>query len=177
MRKCIPYLALSVLLQCFFSAVIAGEIDATTVVDQIIDGETFNTTTMGIVRLADIDAPEIGESGYEVAKILLTYAINKRTVCLDIDDMYETDLYDRLVCVVYVEYNLTHYTNVNKALLEYDVAVIENYDNEFNPYTWTLYVLKEVIPEFPSFLILPVLMLATLLTIIIRVLFKYSLVN
>ena len=54
--------------QCFVSVVIAREIDAVTVIDRIIDDDTFNTTTMGIVRLADVDTPENGESGYEVAR-------------------------------------------------------------------------------------------------------------
>ena len=85
--------------------------------------------------MADVDAPESGESGYYEAKNFLISLVDEKTVYLDIDDVYETGPYGRLICVVYVEYNSTHYTNVNKALLVEGVAVIKNYDNEFNPYT------------------------------------------
>ena len=35
-----------------------GEFDATTVVSSVTDGDTFDTTTEGIIRLADINAPD-----------------------------------------------------------------------------------------------------------------------
>ena len=148
--------------------VVAGEIDATTVVDWVIDGDTFDTTSGYRVRLADIDAPEYGESGYYDAKDALISLVYGKKVYLDIDDIYETDKYGRLVCVVYVKSSSTYYKNVNKALLVEGVAVIKNYRNEFNPSTWTLYVHKDVIPEFPSFLVLPLFMIATLTTVIIH---------
>lgn len=75
--------------------------------------------------------------------------IDAKTVYLDIDDIYGTDPYDRLVCVVYVEYNSTHVQNVNKALRVGGYVVIDNYDNEFNPYVWSLYCPKEALPGFP----------------------------
>jgi len=73
-------------------------------------------------------------------------------VYLDIDDIYQTDLYGRLVCVVYARYNSTHYINVNKALLVANVAVIGDYHNEFSPYSWSLYVSKNAVPEYPCYL-------------------------
>ena len=145
----------------------SGEIDVITVVSRVIDGDTFDTTSEGRIRLADVDAPEYGESGYYDAKQCLEDLIDGKTVYLDIDDIYETDPYDRLVCVVYVRHSSTHYTNVNKALLVEGVAVIDNYYNEFNPYSWTLYVHEDEIPEFPSLLILPLFMIATLVAVII----------
>ena len=147
--------------------VVAAEIDATTVVDWVIDGDTFDTTSGHRVRLADIDAPESGESGYHDAKDALISLVYGKKVYLDIDDIYETDQYGRLVCVVYVKSSSTYYTNVNKALLVEGVAVIKNYHNEFNPNTWTLHIHKDAIPEFPSFLILPLFMIATLTAVII----------
>jgi hypothetical protein len=75
---------------------------------------------------------------------------------------------DRLVCVVYVSYNSTHYENVNKALLIAGLAEKKEYDNEFNADTWTLYFPKtDLIPEFPSFLILPLSIFTTLLAVIV----------
>jgi len=144
-----------------------GEIDAIAVVDWVIDGDTFDTTTMGRIRLADIDAPESGESGYYEARNELIDLVYGRTVYLDIDDIYQTDPYGRLVCVVYVQYSSTHYTNVNKALLVEGVAIIQNYYNEFNPYSWTLYVHENEIPEFPSPIIISSIMITTLLAVLV----------
>lgn len=140
----------------------SGEIDMTTVVSWVIDGDTFDTTSGERIRLADVDAPEYEEIGYNEAKNLLISLIYDKEVHLDIDDIYRTDPYDRLVCVVYLQYNSTHFMNINKALLVEDVAVVNDYDNEFNPYTWSLYCPIEAIPEFPSFLVLPLFILATL---------------
>jgi micrococcal nuclease len=166
-RKIFPFLTLILLVPCFVPVVLAGEIDATTVVDWVIDGDTFDTTSGDRVRLADIDAPEYGEPGYYDAKNFLISLVYGKTVYLDIDDIYETDKYGRLVCVVYVKSSSTHYKNVNKALLVEGVAIIKNYHNEFDPYTWTLYVDNDSIPEFPSFLILSLFIVATLLATIV----------
>jgi hypothetical protein len=68
--------------------------------------------------------------------------IYNRRVYLDIDDYYTKGPYGRLICLVYVDYNSTHYLNVNEALLEYNMAYTSNYDNEFEPYQWTLFVEK-----------------------------------
>jgi hypothetical protein len=119
------------------------EIDATTIVSKVIGGDTFDTTSEGRIRLADVDTPEKGESGYYEAKNFLNSLVNNKQVYLDIDDVYETDKYGRLICVVYVSHNTTHFININKALLVEDYAVIWNFDNEFNPYAWTLYCQKE----------------------------------
>jgi len=169
LKKALSLLVLVVLLCGMFPLVSgsSGEIDAVTVVSRVIDGDTFDTTSEGRIRLADIDAPEYGESGYYDAKQCLEDLVDGKTVYLDIDDIYETDPYGRLVCVVYVRHSSTHYKNVNKALLNEGVAVIDNYYNEFNPYSWTLYVSEDEIPEFPSPIILPLITTATLLAAIV----------
>ncbi len=118
--------------------------------------------------MADVDTPETGESGYYEAKNSLASLIGDKTVYLDIDDVYETGPYGRLICVVYVEYNSTHYTNVNEALLVEGVAVIKNYDNEFNPHTWSLRVPKETIPE-PIQDITPLFMVAVIIILLLLV--------
>jgi len=169
MRKA-TILFLIVVVLCVYGipVVIAGEIDATTVVSRVIDGDTFDTTTEGRIRLADVDAPEYGQSGYYDAKQFLEDLIDGKTVYLDIDDIYETDPYGRLVCVVYVEYSSTRYKNVNQALVSEGVAEIDNYYNEFNPYEWSLTVPKDTIPELPSLIILPLFMLVTILAILLQ---------
>ena len=122
------------------------EIDKVTVVSWVIDGDTFETTSGDRIRLADIDAPEEGESGYFEARDLLVELVYDKTVYLDIDDIYRTDKYDRLVCVVYADRNSTHLFNVNKALVDLYFAVVQDYDNEFDPYAWSLIVQKETNP-------------------------------
>jgi len=54
-------------LNFFFSPVNAWEIDRTGTVYYIYDGDTLNATSVGIIRLADINTPESNESGYTAA--------------------------------------------------------------------------------------------------------------
>jgi endonuclease YncB( thermonuclease family) len=134
-----------------------GEIDATAVAVGVHDGDTFNLDRLidgsDTVRLADVDASELGQPlSYEARDFLKGLALAK-TVYLDIDDIYVYDYSGtghRLVCVVYVDYNSTHYQNVNKALWVAGLVEKKEYDNEFNADTWTLYVSKTDKPEFPS---------------------------
>lgn len=146
-----------------------GEIDKVSVVDWVEDGDTFNVTSGETIRLADVNTPERDKAGYSEAKsfminLLKLNLLEGKTVYLDIDDITRTDPYDRLVCVVYFDYNSTHYMNVNKALLEYGYAVEWDFsNNEFSPSTWSLYVPKNAIPEFPF----PQVLIALFATILI----------
>jgi len=119
------------------------EVDAYGNVYYIVDGDTYDQNGIsGIgdrVRLADVDSPESYEAGYQEAKDWLYDTIYGKNVYLDIDDIYGTDCYDRWVGVVYIRYNSTHCLNVNYALVLSGNAVIDNYYNEFNPYSWKLY--------------------------------------
>jgi len=122
------------------------EIDCEGYASLIVDGDTyfFDGDTCGVdeyIRLADIDTPESGESGYQAAKDYLCALIHTKWVYLDIDDITRTDPYGRIVGVTYVRHNSTHLLNVNKALVVNGHATIWNfYNNEFNPYDWPLYV-------------------------------------
>ena len=89
--------------------------------------------------MADVDCPEYHQSAYSAAKEFLTDLINGNFIHLDIDDLYWTDKYDRLVCVGYVNYNATHWVNVNKALLDGEYALKIDHPNEFNPASWTYF--------------------------------------
>ncbi len=116
------------------------EIDVIAQVYKVIDGDTFDAFPVGRVRLADIDAPERGEEGYSEAKEALTSLILNKKVYLDVDDIYVMDRYSRLICVVYIRKDPEHLLNVNKWLLDKGYARVSDYPNEFNPYTWELYI-------------------------------------
>lgn len=91
----------------------------------------FETTSQGTVRLADVDAPEYSEMGYQDATDHLTALIYGQRAYLDIDDLYRIGGYGRLICVVYLQYNSTHYLNVNKALQVEGHAKLHDYNREF----------------------------------------------
>ena len=149
----------------------AIKIDFTGTANNIIDGDTFDVTavngTQYRIRLADIDASERGEAGYTEAKEYLSGLVYGKIVYLDVDDLYVWDNHgtgNRLVCVTYVNYNSTHLLNVNQALVQAVNVEKKNYDNEFNPYTWSLYVPKEqAIPEFPPATILALAAIAMIM--------------
>ena len=148
----------------------SGEFDAVTVVSSVTDGDIFDTTTEETVRLADIDAPEYYEEGGDAATNYLNSTIYGMTVFLDIDDVYVYDYSgtgSRLVCVVYLDYNQTYYLNVNKDLLVAGYAELKDYDNEFNPYSWNRYVLKEEIPELSSVILVSVFVIVTMIVILV----------
>ena len=112
-----------------FIVCVSGEVDKTSTVTRVIDGDSFDISTGERIRLADFDSPEYYESGYSEATSYLSSLIDGKTVYLDIDDVYTYDYNgkgDRLVCVAYVDYDLTHWINVNKALLGEGTAVISN---------------------------------------------------
>jgi endonuclease YncB( thermonuclease family) len=123
-------------------------------VSDVVDGDTFHTSEGYTIRLADIDAPEIGQPGYLQATEYIELLIEDKTVTLDIDSLTGTDQYGRYVCLAYVQYNSTHSINVNQALIQQNYATIDNYtNNEFEPTTWTLYNKTQTIPEYNNQLI------------------------
>jgi len=73
------------------------EADLIAYVYHVVDGDTFDGFPSGRVRLADINAPEVGESGYYEAKDALTQLVLNKWVYLDVDDLYVMDRYNRLV--------------------------------------------------------------------------------
>jgi endonuclease YncB( thermonuclease family) len=116
------------------------EIDVIAVVKRVIDGDTFDAFPVGRVRLADIDAPELGTAEGEASRIALERLILGKTVYLDVDDLYVIDRYNRVVAVAYIRYNDTHLLNVNKWLVDNGYARVVDYPNEFKPSAWTLYI-------------------------------------
>ena len=126
----------------FPQVVLGAEVNLASRVTQITDGDTFRIETGDRVRMADIDTPEVNEQGYREAKEFLSALIYNKTAYLDVDDVYRSDSYGRLVCVVYVEYNSTHMINANKALLAEGLARLYDHQNEFSPSSWDLFVRK-----------------------------------
>jgi hypothetical protein len=114
------------------------EIDLVSTATYIVDGDTFDYES-GRIRLADINAPDYGETGYDNSKDYLTNLILNKTIWIDVDDLGPLS-YGRLICLVYVEHNETHLLNVNKAMVDSDNAEIWDHDNEFDPSLWTYYV-------------------------------------
>ena len=144
------------------------ENDLTATVSIVVDGDTFHTTSGDKIRLADVDAPEVGDPGANEATNALISLVWGKTVYLDIDDISRTDSYGRLVCVVYVDYNSTHVMNVNKALLVAGVVVVwDHKNNEFDPYTWTPYNQRMEIPEFSNLAVMAILLFIAALTMIL----------
>lgn len=134
-------LFLSTFLISFSSLISDGncyEIDDSGTVTYIVDGDTVDVSSVGRIRLADIDAPDAGEAGKEAATNYISSLIYQKTVYVDIDDVYGTDVYGRIVAVLYVYYDADNVKNVNKAMLDAGHATICNFDNEFDPYSWNL---------------------------------------
>jgi endonuclease YncB( thermonuclease family) len=150
-------------------------IDLTGKATYVVDGDTFDVTvangTQYRIRLADVNASEKGQVGYGEASNYLDSLVFGKTVYLDVDDVYVYDYQgtgDRLVCVPYVEYNSTHFLNVNQALLEAGQVEVKDYDNEFNPDTWSLYISKQAIPEFSPFSLFTVTSILTLIILYLK---------
>lgn len=172
------FVILLLLMAPFVTSVYGFEVyDASTVVTSVNTGYSFESSTEGIIRLADIETPcrDIDNStGIYSAKSVLESIIDGKTVYLDKDSLYVTDSFgsgNNTVCVVYVNHNSTHFLNVNQAMVNTKYAIIKDVDNDFNPNKWTLFIQKqniESIPEFPTGLIPPMLLTATLTVIILK---------
>lgn len=113
------------------------QFDAVDACSHVVDGDTFDVSSGHRIRLADVDTPERGEYGFDDATDYVGDLIYGKTVYLDVDDVYMYDTTGtRIVCVVYVEVEPGTYLNLNQALLDHKLAVVSDYDNEFNPALW-----------------------------------------
>jgi len=123
------------------------EVDISAIVYNVVDGDTFDAFPIGRVRLADINAPELDETGGQEAKNALTSLILGKEIYLNVDDEHVMDGYNRLVGVAYIKEAGGYLLNVNKWLVENGYAAVNDYDNEFTPSTWRLY---EYYPKDPD---------------------------
>jgi len=106
------------------------------IVINVVDGDTFDVEGMGRIRLADVNTPEIDSKEGREAKEYVKGLCYHKKVYLDIDDLYVTGKYGRIIAVVYVPYNKTHYVNLNQLLLKEGYAEARDYRNEFDPDGW-----------------------------------------
>jgi micrococcal nuclease len=109
-------------------------------VTHVTDGDTFKVGGIGIVRLADIDCPEIGTWPGAAAKAYVEPLIMGKTIYLDQDDLNGRDKYGRLICVAYLPYpngTVNISANLNKMIVDAGHASIWDLsDNEFDPSSW-----------------------------------------
>jgi len=133
------------------------EIDLEGIANNVIDGDTFDLTTSNgtqyRIRLADVDAPELDEEGYSESREYLRDLVSGESVILDIDNLYVWDDHGngyRLVSIAYIGFNSSHLLNVNEAIFQAGHVEKKEYDNEFTPYNWSMYVSKQENPEVPS---------------------------
>ena len=88
----------------------SGEFDATAVVSSVADGDTFGTTSEGTIRLADVDAPETFEVGYDcyndpdAIRIGLSYWGNCKQVKHKVSWFEKKDFHSGLHCEHYGNY-------------------------------------------------------------------------
>ena len=78
---------------------------------EVIDGDTFKTQAGEYVRLANVCAPEKGQTGWVKARDLLAQLVLNRTVTVQV---VAHDKYGRAVADVWVGY-----THVNAAMRRY----------------------------------------------------------
>lgn len=73
-------------------------------ISKIIDGDTIVLDNNEIVRLIGIDAPEIGQPGYDLAKWFLHYLTDEEMIFVE-KDLADRDDYGRLLRYVFLEKN------------------------------------------------------------------------
>jgi len=147
-RGGVPTIATATALALLLAALALGSVEEHCgVVTRVVDGDTFYVSGLPErVRLADVNAPELSAAEGQRAKAALEALLLGRRVCLDIDDLYRTDRYGRYIAVAYLDYNETHWLNVNQWLVERGYAAYVDYPNEFRP-PWPLYLPKAVTPK------------------------------
>lgn len=171
-------MALFVLVSISIQTVSSIDFDMNSTVVWVQDGDTFKLANEEWIRLADINAPNSTQTGYNASKWYLYDLIFGKTVYLQVD---EKIVNNRLICVAYIDYSPTQYLNVNEALLSHGYAWEDNFtDNRFDPSTWTLYVVKSNVQPQPSQLesdyttLLLVIFIIVAIVIIVSVLYTRS---
>lgn len=116
-------------------------------VTYVTDGDTIAVEGVGIVRLADVNSPELADSGGPEAKEYTRGQLLGKLVFLDLDNKTGLDRYARMVCVVFLaNANGTVGENFNRMLVDAGHATVDDArDNEFDPTGW--WVNGEVGPE------------------------------
>ncbi len=152
-HKCsVVILAFSVTVSVFATTAYAAVIqtDKTGTVTSVIDGSSFTINTGETIKLAEITTPASGDAGFESARSYLANLIEAKTLFLDVDTRVVTDQ-GKFLCVAYLDYNSSHYENINQAMLEnHYAAPTTTRTTEFNPSTWTWFVAKQTATPTPT---------------------------
>ena len=113
-------------------------LEASGLVTNVADGDTFDVEGFGRVRLADIDAPEMDTPAGKAAKFFAEAWLLDEIVHLDVDDLGVKDRYGRWIAVAYIEDPDTgSLINFNHLLVSSGHAVIKDFrDNKFDPGDW-----------------------------------------
>ncbi len=115
--------------------------EAKGIITKIIDGATFETNTLGCIRLADIVSVPASSIGGLRAREFSRDTIANTQVFLDIDNQTGQDKDGCWMCVVYKAYpngtpNLN--ANFNQMYVNAGYGMISNDPNtEFNPANWS----------------------------------------
>lgn len=109
-------------------------------VTYVTDGDTITVEGLGVVRLADVNSPELIAPGGPEAKEYTRKLLLGKQVFLDLDNKTGMDRYGRKVCVVFLtNANGTVGDNFNRMLVDAGHATVEDVkDNEFDPREWWL---------------------------------------
>jgi cell division septation protein DedD len=124
--------------------------DKTGSVTSVISGNTFTLNTGETVKLAEITVPANGEAGFETSRSYLASIIEGKTVYLDSDTLIRTDG-GKFLCVAYIDFNTTHYENINQAMIEARYAApTTTQTTEFTPSSWTWFIAKQTATPTPT---------------------------
>ncbi|MCK9442492.1 MAG: thermonuclease family protein [Methanothrix sp.] len=112
--------------------------EAKGIVTYVTDGDTITVEGVGVVRLADVDSPELAETGGPEAKEYTRKQLLGKLVFLDLDNITGLDRYGRKVCIVsMVNDDGSVGENFNCMLVDAGHATVEDVkDNEFDPREW-----------------------------------------
>ena len=112
--------------------------EARSKVTYVTDGDTITVEGLGVVRLADVDSPELAVTGGPEAKEYTRKQLLGKLVFLDLDNRTGLDRYGRKVCVVFLaNANGTVGEIFNRMLVDAGHATVEDVrDNEFDPREW-----------------------------------------
>jgi hypothetical protein len=142
--------SLTIILACFVFAFIIPcvyaatiQVDKTATATAVINGTHFTLNTGETVQLASIITPSMGQPGYESSTSYLTSLIQGQTVYLTIDTALSNP--NKLVCTAYLNYNASHYENINMAMLVNHYATSNSV-----PDTWTWFVAKQTATPTPT---------------------------
>lgn len=123
---------------CTIQTVSAYEIDLVVNCTAVIDCESFKVQNRNI-KFADITTTEEGQEESDDATLVLSEFLVGEIVYLDTDTKSDENDDENIVSVVYVEYNSTHFINLNYFIsFSPYYETLDDATNDFDPNTWNL---------------------------------------